>query len=869
MATINGTASDDTLQGTSNNDNIYGNSGNDFILTGSGTDYVDAGAGDDEVNGSPNDAWASSYVYYNPSGNKELHGGSGNDFLWGGSGNDALYGDGGNDFLFGLAGSDTLTGGAGHDVLNGGAGDDTYIIQDAQDKIVELDGGGTDTAYVYADFVKLPSNVEHVLYINGAQALPYWIDALLGDDAAGDFYAWILGASHVFQYVFPSSIPAYDTTAADASGYTGLNAAQISQVQAALSYVSSVTNLSFTSTTDANAINTISFAINTQVNSGGYTYMPSTTAQGSDVFISSAYSDLSAGNYGSYVLMHELGHALGLKHPFSAADAGGSIGNPPYLPIAEDTSTWTYMSYSMSSTEYALHYSALDIAALQYLYGVSTSSRSGDDVYTISETDPNFIWDGSGNDTLSVANVSQGATVYLSPGYWGYLGNTPSDSITAAGQITVNFGSVIENLLGSAYADHLYGNSSNNQIDGGSGDDVIDGGSGTDIAIYSGTRSQYNISRTASGFQVQSLSGTDGTDQLINIETLQFSGGVTYSLSANNTPAGTVSISGTASQNQTLTLSQNLSDADGIGTLSYQWLADGVAIEGATGTSLTLRQAQVGHLISVRVSYTDNLGVQESVTSTATAAVVNVNDAPSGSVQIVNDSSADRGTTAPRQGDVLQLTQDLGDVDGLGTLSYQWLANGQAIAGATGTSFTTTEAQVGLALSVRVSYTDGQGTAEAVSSDATTALANVNDMPIGRLNITGTHTQGQTLQAQVAFTDADTLGTLSYQWMADGQAITGATSNNLTLSQAQVGKVISVVASYVDGHGHAETVRSGVFGQQAVTAQALATGARLAILTGEGGTLTYALGVNNASYDSYALWPVSYTHLTLPTKRIV
>ena len=785
-----------------------------------------------------------------------INGTAGNDTLYGSSGNDTLNGGDGDDTLYGFNGNDTLTGGAGYDVLRGGTGDDTYNIYDLQDRIVEYDSEGTDTAHVFTSFVKLPSTVENIIYENGAMALPYWIDALLGDDAAGSYYDWLLGADLTYYYTFPTTLPAYDTQPADATGFTPLTSSQITQVESALSYVASITGLHFVRTDAADAPNTVSFAYNTQTNSGAYAYLPDASSLGSDVFFNNAWynATLTAGTYGAYVLMHEFGHAIGMKHPFAVADAGGYTGDPPFLSSTEDLSTWTYMSYHYSTTEYALHYSDFDIATLQYLYGVNSASRSGNDTYTISETGTNFIWDGSGSDTLSVASASQAATVYLSPGYWGYLGSAASDHISAAGQITINFGTVIENLIGSTHDDHLYGNEADNLIEGGSGNDVIDGGAGTDVARYSGTRSQYNITRMASGFQVQSLSGTDGTDQLVNIETLSFSGGATYSLLANNPPSGSVTISGTASQNQVLTVSQNLADADGLGTLNYQWLADGVAIDGATGTSLTLRQAQVGHLISVRVSYTDNLGAQESVTSTATAAVVNVNDAPSGSVQIVNDSSADRGTTAPRQGDVLHLAQDLGDVDGLGTLSYQWLANGQAIAGATGTSFTTTEAQVGQALSVRVSYTDGQGTAEAVSSDATTALANVNDMPVGRLNITGTHTQGQTLQAQVAFTDADTLGTLSYQWMADGQAITGATSNNLTLSQAQVGKVISVVASYVDGHGHAETVRSGVFGQQAVTAQALATGARLAILTGEVGTLTYALGVNNASYDSYALW---------------
>ncbi|PRD64435.1 hypothetical protein C6P64_14470, partial [Malikia granosa] len=65
-----------------------------------------------------------------------------------------------------------------------------------------------------------------------------------------------------------------------------------------------------------------------------------------------------------------------------------------------------------------------------------------------------------------------------------------------------------------------------------------------------------------------------------------------------------------------------LADADGLGTISYQWLADGAAITGATGSTITLTQAQVGKTISVKASYTDGKGTAESVTSSATLSVV-------------------------------------------------------------------------------------------------------------------------------------------------------------------------------------------------------------------------------------------------------
>jgi Ca2+-binding RTX toxin-like protein len=94
----------------------------------------------------------------------------------------------------------------------------------------------------------------------------------------------------------------------------------------------------------------------------------------------------------------------------------------------------------------------------------------------------------------------------------------------------------------------------------------------------------------------------------------------------NEEPTGVVSISGTTTQGQTLIASNTLADVDGLGAISYQWLADDSNIDGATASTFTLTQAQVGKAISVKASYTDGHGTAEAVTSIATAAVANIND---------------------------------------------------------------------------------------------------------------------------------------------------------------------------------------------------------------------------------------------------
>ena len=122
----------------------------------------------------------------------------------------------------------------------------------------------------------------------------------------------------------------------------------------------------------------------------------------------------------------------------------------------------------------------------------------------------------------------------------------------------------------------------------------------------------------------------------------------------------------------------------------------------------------------------------------------------------------------------------IADADGFdqAALSYQWQADGTAIAGATASTLLLSQAQVGQAISVTAAYTDAQGTAESLTSAATAVVTNTNDSPTGTLLITGTPSQGQTLSADTsAIADADGLGSFSYQWQANGVDIAGATAS--------------------------------------------------------------------------------------------
>ena len=274
-------------------------------------------------------------------------------------------------------------------------------------------------------------------------------------------------------------------------------------------------------------------------------------------------------------------------------------------------------------------------------------------------------------------------------------------------------------------------------------------------------------------------------------------GTATVTLSNVNDPlVGVPTITGTVTEDQILTAdTSGISDADGLGAFSYQWLRGGVAIGGATASTYTLGNADVGNQISVRVSYTDGQGTAENATSGQTAPVTNVNDTPVGIPAITGTVTENQILTADTSG--------ISDADGLGAFSYQWLRGGVAIGGATASTYTLGNADVGNQVSVRVNYMDGQGTAEGpLTSAQTAAVTNVNDTPVGVPTITGTATEDQILTADTSgISDADGLGAFSYQWLRGGAAIGGATLSTYTLGDADVGNQISVRVSYTDGQG--------------------------------------------------------------------
>ena len=189
----------------------------------------------------------------------------------------------------------------------------------------------------------------------------------------------------------------------------------------------------------------------------------------------------------------------------------------------------------------------------------------------------------------------------------------------------------------------------------------------------------------------------------------------------NNAAAGAPTISGTPQVEQTLTAdTSSITDEDGLTNVSYsyQWMAGGSDIAGATGSTYTLTYSEQGQTIQVRVTFTDDADNEETLTSIATVAVAAAPNreatgkpAISGTPQVAQTLTAD--------------TSPIADEDGLENVSYsyQWTAGGTDIGGATGDTYTLTASQQGQTIQVKVTFTDDRNNSESLTSVATDAVA--------------------------------------------------------------------------------------------------------------------------------------------------
>lgn len=335
--------------------------------------------------------------------------------------------------------------------------------------------------------------------------------------------------------------------------YSSLDTQQREQVNNAFTAWAELANLSFTQAADNSAgSGDIRIAFSTKVsgNTMGWAYYPisTQTPESGDVWLNTVLDDFSPGTQGFATITHELGHALGLKHPFDADN-----NNTATLSGAENTTQYTLMAYNnydgagytqigSSNTFMATQPTTpmlYDIAAMQFLYGANTTTRTGDDTYTFSNTAAELktIWDAGGTDTFDASNQTLDVNINLNAGTFSSIGRVNYKLVNGFIQTTeespvdniaIAYNVEIENAIGGSGNDMLTGNHLANHLTGGTGNDTLNGGDGDDIAIYSGNMADYQIQNNGSSLQITSLGTNEGTDSLTGIEKLQFADTLVY-----------------------------------------------------------------------------------------------------------------------------------------------------------------------------------------------------------------------------------------------------------------------------------------------------------------------------------------------------
>lgn len=282
---------------------------------------------------------------------------------------------------------------------------------------------------------------------------------------------------------------------------------------------------------------------------GAYAYTPARLAAGGDVWFGGAGGNPVAGNYDHTTVLHELGHALGLKH--------GHERQSPFdrLPLAYDSPEYTVMTYRAFvgadlASPYgpekwgnAQSYMMLDIATLQYMYDANYAVNAGNTTYSWGPSSGETyvddavgiapggnrifatIWDGGGVDSYDLSAYRADVDIDLRPGahsvfsknQLAHLGGGPNDGL-ARGNIfnaLLHQGdkrSLIENAKGGRGDDAIRGNVTDNKLKGGRGEDTLAGGKGNDTLI--GGRGADRLQGAAGDdiFRFSSYKDTRGSD---------------------------------------------------------------------------------------------------------------------------------------------------------------------------------------------------------------------------------------------------------------------------------------------------------------------------------------------------------------------
>lgn len=393
-------------------------------------------------------------------------------------------------------------------------------------------------------------------------------------------------------------------------------------------------------------------------------------------------------------------------------------------------------------------------------------------------------------------------------------------------------------LLGGNGNDTLSGGSGSDLLDGGNGNDLLDGGSGSDL-LSGGNGNDTLLGGAGNdlldgGNGNDTLNGGDGTDIL--------NGG-----NGNDTLDGGAGsdllYGGNGNDTFTYHVENNLNSLDvyiggnGNDTLIIEGTSEFFA-RADVQQALAAFQAACENLLFNFATYVEGWNlVINTIENVILKVVAPLNVAPVANQDSIN-TTEDSPLAIP-VGDLLANDTD-GNNDVLTVQSVGNAAHGTVALNDGIVTYTPTSNYNG-SDSFTYTISDGRGATSQATVHVTVAA--VNDAPAGAVIITGEAIENQTLTADAsAVADIDGLGALVYQWQADGNTIDGATASAYTLTDADVGKVISVTVSYTDGGGTLETVVSA--GTEPVRSDNVAPVANVDTIDGDEDTpLVIATGV--------------------------
>ena len=300
------------------------------------------------------------------------------------------------------------------------------------------------------------------------------------------------GAGVTLTYSFPGAaqLPSYFASGygdSEEIAWSAMSVAERAAVRQALEAVSRGADVRFTEVPDnVLIVGELRFAVTASVPDYAFAYYPADYVEAGDSWYSIDWNDGGAVRPGSYefmTLLHEIGHALGLKHSFS----GGAI-----LPDQTDNYLYTVMSYSakagvpewVGADFYPTTLMYLDLVALERLYGPSTTANPGDTTYVFREgrTYWEAVCDSGGIDTITYVSSRHGGLIDLSSGEFSHMGRAVHFTNGQSTRDTISLGpsTVIENAKGGSADDVVIGNRAANELWGRAGDDLLRAGAGND-----------------------------------------------------------------------------------------------------------------------------------------------------------------------------------------------------------------------------------------------------------------------------------------------------------------------------------------------------------------------------------------------------